>query len=114
VKGVRAMDVTAWTAELDRLVARLGPRFVRSEARQRAKAYLQGLLSPAERKNGWQLAEMLGEPTPYGIQQFLCRGAWEADALRDDLRQYVVEQMGDARPKGSRSRTARGCFAPTS
>jgi len=45
---------------------------------------------------------MLGEPTPYGIQQFLYRGAWEADALRDDLCQYVVEQLGDARPEGTR------------
>ena len=90
------MDVTAWAEELERLVARIGPRFVRSEARQRAKAYLQGLLSPAERKNSWQLAEMLGEHTPYGIQQFLYRGVWEADELRDDLRQYVVEQVGDA------------------
>lgn len=90
------MDVTPWVEELEGLMVRIGPRFVRSEARQRAKAYLQGLLSPAERKNGWQLAEMLGEPTPYGIQQFLYRGAWDADAVRDDLRQYVVEQLGDA------------------
>lgn len=90
------MDFNTWAEELDHLVARIGSRFVRSEARQRAKAYLQGLLSPAERKNGWQLAEMLGEATPYGIQQFLYRGAWDADELRDDLRQYVVEQIGDA------------------
>jgi len=69
------MDVTTWIEELDHLMERIGPRFVRSEARQRAKGYLLGLLSPAERKNGWQLAEMLGEPTPYGIQQFLYRGA---------------------------------------
>lgn len=90
------MDVNTWAAELDHLVARIGSRFVRSEARQRAKSYLQGLLSPAERKNGWQLAEMLGEATPYGVQQFLYRGAWDADELRDDLRQYVVDQIGDA------------------
>ena len=90
------MDVTIWAEELEQLVARIDSRFVRSEARQRAKSYLQGLLSPAERKNGWQLAEMLGEQTPYGIQQFLYRGAWDADELRDDLRQYVVEQLGDA------------------
>jgi SRSO17 transposase len=90
------MDVTVWAEELERLAERIGPRFVRSEARMRAKSYLQGLLSPAERKNGWQLAEMLGEQTPYGVQQFLYRGAWDADELRDDLRQYVVEQLGDA------------------
>ena len=90
------MDVAAWAHELDRVIDRIGPRFVRSEARQRARQYLQGLLSPAERKNGWQLAEMVGDATPYGLQQFLYRGAWEADTLRDDLRQYVVEQVGDA------------------
>jgi SRSO17 transposase len=90
------MDVTAWADELDRVMERIGPRFVRSEARQRARQYLQGLLSPAERKNGWQLAEMVGDPTPYGLQQFLYRSAWEADGLCDDLRQYVVAQVGDA------------------
>ena len=88
-------NVTAWAQELDRVLARIAARFARTEARQRAKAYLQGLLSPAERKNSWQLAEMLGEATPYGLQQFLYRSVWEADALRDDLRQYVVEQLGD-------------------
>jgi SRSO17 transposase len=90
------MDVTAWADELDRVMERIGPRFVRSEARQRARQYLQGLLSPAERKNGWQLAEMVGDTTPYGLQQFLYRSVWEADGLCDDLRQYVVAQVGDA------------------
>ncbi len=89
------MDVTAWQNELDRLLARIGPRFARSEARQRAKDYLQGLLSPAERKNAWQLAEMLGEQSPYAMQQFLYRGVWDADAVRDDLRRYAVEHLGD-------------------
>lgn len=90
------MDVTDWQNELDRLMERIGPRFVRSEGRQRARVYLQGLLSPAERKNAWQLAEMLGEPSPYATQQFLYRGVWDADAVRDDLRRYAVEQLGDA------------------
>jgi SRSO17 transposase len=94
-KEGKRMHVTAWQDELDHLMQRIGPRFVRSEARQRARAYLQGLLSPAERKNAWQLAEMLGEATPYATQQFLYRGVWDADAVRDDLRQYVVEQLGD-------------------
>ncbi len=74
---------------------RIGGRFVRSEARSRAKAYLMGLLSPVERKNSWQLAEVLGEATPYGCQQFLYRSSWGADALRDDLRSYVVAGLGD-------------------
>jgi SRSO17 transposase len=88
-------DVVSWAQELAQVMDRIGPCFARTEARQRAQAYLQGLLSPAERKNVWQLAETLGEPTPYGLQQFLYRGAWDADQVRDELRRYVVEQFGD-------------------
>lgn len=87
------MDVMGWQNELDRLTERMGPRFAPSDSRQRARVYLQGLLSPAERKNGWQLAEMLGEQSPYATQQFLYRGVWDADAVRDDLRRYAVEQL---------------------
>lgn len=89
-------ELDVWGAELDRLMERIGGHFARSEAWQRARAYLIGLLSPTERKNGWQLAETLGDTTPYGIQQFLYRSPWDADALRDDLRAYVVEHLGDA------------------
>lgn len=84
-----------WTDELDSLIERIGSRLARSEARTRAKDYLTGLLSPAERKNGWQLAEMLGDTTPYGIQQFLYRSPFDPNALRDDLRSYVVEHLAD-------------------
>jgi SRSO17 transposase len=83
-----------WASELDALMDRIGSRFARSEARTRAKDYLKGLLSPAERKNGWQLAEILGDTTPYGIQQFLYRSPFDPDALRDDLRSYVLEHLG--------------------
>ena len=62
-----------------------------------ARAYLEGLLSPVERKNGWQLAEQAGEATPYGMQRLLAGAKWDADAVRDDLRAYVVEQLGDPR-----------------
>jgi SRSO17 transposase len=60
-------------------------------------AYLQGLLSPVERKNSWQLAEEMGEATPYGVQHLLGRASWDADEVRDDLRAYVVEHLGDKR-----------------
>jgi SRSO17 transposase len=83
-----------WVFELDALMNRIGCRFARSEARARAKDYLKGLLSPAERKNGWQLAEVIGDTTPYGVQQFLYRSPFAPDALRDDLRSYVVEHLG--------------------
>src|SRR6266849_780837 len=71
------------------------PRFARAEARQRAQVYLRGLLSPVERKNGWQLAEAAGERTPYATQHLLGRADWDPDVARDDLRAYVVEHLGD-------------------
>src|ERR687886_19044 len=84
-----------WSRELDALAARMAPRFVRAEPRRRALAYLRGLLLPLERKNGWQLAEAAGDATPDGLQDFLSRMHWDADAVRDDLRAYVVEHLGD-------------------
>jgi SRSO17 transposase len=67
---------------------RIGARFGRVEPRRRALAYLRGLLSPAGRKNGWQWAEAAGDRTPEGVQDFLSRGHWEADRVRDDLLAY--------------------------
>jgi SRSO17 transposase len=84
-----------WAEELDCVQTRLGPRFVRREPRQRVRAYLAGLLSPIERKNGWQLAEQAGEATPTGMQRVLSGAHWDADVVRDDLRAYVVEHLGD-------------------
>ena len=82
-------------AEVDR---RLAPCFRRPEARQRAAAYLDGLLGDAPRKNGWQLAETAGDATPYGLQHLLGRAVWSADAARDALYAYVAEHLGD--PEG--------------
>jgi SRSO17 transposase len=67
--------------------------FARSEARERSLAYLQGLLSHCERKNGWQLAEWMGEAAPYRVQHLLDRARWDADAARDQLRDYVLEEL---------------------
>lgn len=89
-------DGVSWTEELDRLMGLVGPRFSRVEVRRRADAYLRGLLAPVERKNGWQLAEAAGDARPDGMQDFLARMRWDADAVRDDLRSYVVEHLGDA------------------
>jgi hypothetical protein len=74
---------------------RIGGRFGRVEPRRRALAYLRGLLSEAERKNSWWLAEQAGEPTPDGMQRLLNGSGWDADGVRDDLRDYVVEHLGD-------------------
>jgi SRSO17 transposase len=87
--------VHTWAEELDHVHARLGPRFARREPRQRVRAYLAGLLSPIERKNGWQLAEQAGEATPTGMQRVLAGSQWDANTVRDDLRTYVVEHLGD-------------------
>src|SRR5918992_486998 len=87
--------VEGWARDLEALAARIAPRFCRAEPRRRALAYLRGLLSPLARKNGWQLAEAAGDATPDGVQDFLSRMRWDADAVRDDLRVYVVEHLGD-------------------
>jgi SRSO17 transposase len=84
-----------WASALDSLAALIGQRFPRAEPRQRAMAYVQGLVSPIERKNGWQLAEHAGDATPYGMQHLLGRAAWSAAGVRDDLQAYVVEHLGD-------------------
>ena len=88
-------DVEEWAAGVDDVVERIAGRFGRSEPRRRAGAYLRGLLSRVERKNGWQLAEAAGDRTPDGVQEFLSRTRWDADAVRDDLQQYVIEQFGE-------------------
>src|SRR5947208_10135092 len=91
------MDEAAdWARGLEELVERIAPRFGRIEPRRRVRAYLQGLLAPIERKNGWQLAENAGDRTPDGVQDFLARMRWDADQVRDDLQAYVVAQLGDA------------------
>ena len=83
------------TACLTDIERRLAPYFERAEPRLRAMAYLRGLLSSAERKNSWQLAEVSGDATPYAFQHLLRRALWEPDAVRDELRTYVVQHLGD-------------------
>jgi SRSO17 transposase len=84
-----------WADGLVELHQRIGGRFGRVEPRRRALAYLQGLLSQVERKNSWWLAEQAGEVTPDGMQRLLNGSGWDADGVRDDLRDYVVEQLED-------------------
>jgi SRSO17 transposase len=90
-------EVASWTAGWDEVQERIGPRFARSEQRHRVRRSVEGLLSPVERKNGWQLAEQAGEARPYGMQRLLAGAKWDAHAVRDELRAYVVEQLGDLR-----------------
>jgi SRSO17 transposase len=93
--AVRTEDVDEWGQQLDEVARRIGARFPRSETRDRVRAYLIGLLGPVQRKNAWQLAEQIGDADPYGVQYLMGRSEWDPDAVRDDLRGYVVEGLGD-------------------
>jgi len=81
---------------LDELMLRIGARFRRVEPRRRARAFVVGLLAGLPRKNCWTLAEHVGDVTPGGMQHLLSRASWDADGVRDDVRGYVVEHLGDA------------------
>jgi len=81
---------------LDELSQRIGARFKRAEARKRVGRYLRGLLASVERKNGWQMAEELGDPNVHGVQRLLAEADWDEEAVRDDLRAYVIEHLGEA------------------
>ena len=89
-------EVARWAEGIERVHECIAGRCRRPEPRRRALEYLRGLLSPVERKNGWQLAEQAGEATPDGVQRLLYNYRWDADLVRDDLRDYVVEHLGDA------------------
>jgi hypothetical protein len=79
-------EVALWEGGLEALHARIASRFTRREPRWRVLAYLKGLLGPVERKNGWQLAEYVGDRTPDGVRRLLATYEWDADLVRDDLR----------------------------
>src|SRR5438067_3973536 len=80
---------------LTELSARIGLRFGRAEVRSRVGRYLRGLLASVERKNGWQMAEELGDQNAHGVQRLIAEADWDEEAVRDDLRTYVIEQLGE-------------------
>jgi SRSO17 transposase len=84
------------TRSLAELSTRIAPQFGRAEVRSRVGRYLRGLLATVERKNGWQLAEELGDPNVHGVQRLLAEAEWDEEAVRDDLRAYVIEHLGEA------------------
>jgi len=88
-------DLAAWVDGLEELFARVAGRFYRVEPRRRARAYVRGLLAPLAGKNGWTIAEVAGDATPDGMQRLLNAATWDADGVRDDLRAYVVEHLGE-------------------
>lgn len=91
-----ASETEQWLQELEGAHSRLAGLFKRPGPKARSLAYLKGLLSSVERKNGWQLAEFMGEATPDGVQHLLERAQWDADDAREILRQYVIEHIGDS------------------
>ncbi len=94
VEDLDAAEIRGWAVGLSTLHQRIAKHFVRAEPRQQAYDYLRALLSPVERKNGWQIAEHVGAATPDGVQRLLATAHWDADQVRDDLRSYVVEHLG--------------------
>ena len=89
------MVVDLVAAELDQVHERIAGRFARAEPRARVREYLSGLVAGLERKNGWTLAERAGEVSPDGMQRLLRRADWNIDGVRDDVRDYVIEHLGD-------------------
>jgi len=87
--------IERWSAHLEEVHARIAHRFLRPEVRERAYRYLTGLLADVRRKNSWQMAEAIGEARPRGVQHLLNDARWDPDTVRDDLREYVVEHLGD-------------------
>ena len=94
--GDEVAEVARWADGIEQVYECIASRFRRPEPRRRALAYLRGLLSPVARKNGWQLAERAGDATPDGVQRLHYSYRWDADQVRDDIRDYVVEHLGDA------------------
>jgi SRSO17 transposase len=90
-----AVDPASWQAGLEELLGRIAGRFGRVEPRRRARALVLGLLADLPRKNCWTLAEHAGDPSPDGLQHLLGRAVWDEDGVRDDVRDYVAEHLGD-------------------
>ena len=90
-----SLDPGRWQAGLEELLGRVAGRFGRVEPRRRAKAFVYGLLADLPRKNCWTIAEWAGEATPDGMQHLLGRAKWDADRVRDDVCDYVVDHLHD-------------------
>jgi SRSO17 transposase len=88
------VDPARWLEQFDELMGRIAGRFARVEPRRRARAFVLGLLSGLRRKNCWTIAEQAGDATPDGMQHLLAAARWDADAVRDDLRGYVIDHLG--------------------
>ena len=95
VAAGHSVEPGRWLGLLDEVVVRIGPRFRRVEPRRRARGFVLGLLAGLPRKNCWTIAEQAGDATPDGMQHLLARARWDVDGVRDDVRGYVIEHLGD-------------------
>jgi SRSO17 transposase len=95
VAACRSVDRDRWRRGFEELSGRVASRFARVEPRRRVGFFLVGLLAGLPRVNCWTIAEHAGEVSPDGMQNLLSRAVWEADAVRDDLRAYVVDHLAD-------------------
>ena len=93
--SVTRADLEEWASDLEGLVARMHPLFYRTESRKHAEQYLRGLLGPMERKNGWTIAEHVGEPEPKALQRLLNLSPWDVNALLALNREYAMERLAD-------------------
>ena len=93
-----SVDVGVWQDQFDMAFARIAGRFGRVEPRRQARLFLLGMLSDVDSRSCWQLAEQAGDCSPNRMQRLLAEAVWDADAVRDDLRRYVVDELGD--PQG--------------
>lgn len=89
-------SLLAWEHELSALKKRLLPVFGRRELQETGAAFIDGLLSGVARKTGWLMAKTAGLGRPYRMQSLLGRRSWSADAVRDRVRNYAIEALGDA------------------
>ena len=93
---MKLSELDEWADDFEAFHSRFVPLLGRRETREQAVKYLHGLISPVERKNSWQLAEAVGDKTPDATQRLLYSTKWDADAVRDELQRFVIEQFGDA------------------
>jgi SRSO17 transposase len=93
--SVDDVDPARWQELFDQLMRRVAGRFARVDLRRRARAFVRGLLADLPRKNCWTIAEHADDPNPDGMQHLLARAVWDHDKVRDDIRDYVVEHLGD-------------------
>jgi SRSO17 transposase len=96
VAAGRSVDAAGWRVLFDELMSLVAGRFRRAEPRRTAREFVLGLLPPVERKNCWWLAEHAGHADPQAMQRLLRTAAWDADAVRDDMRSFVAGRLGDA------------------